>query len=386
MIPAAAAVFLDYASLMVVMPLLPLWSRHLGATPVLLGALLTTYAAAQLACMPALGALSDRYGRKPVMVTSLALSATSFALIAVADSLPVLFAARIVGGPGASIVGAAHAIVSDRVPTARQARAMGCLGAAVGAAHAVGPALGGALTHFGPSVPMWVAAALSAGNTVITWALLPETRRGSEPDTSRAPTLRWRELLRDRRIRELTAIALILGCVTATLETVLVLFVHRTLGWGQSPIAWLRAYHGAVAIIVQLWIIGRCAARFGERRVALGALAVTGVGLVVLGLGATAVPILLAVGFIAIGTGLISPLLATLFSFASPPSNRGAVLGFAHGLTVVAHLFVPLTAGAAFTWSIGSPFLVAGLSCALGACLLAANSRTLLIPREATNE
>ncbi|OBI76830.1 hypothetical protein A9X01_03265 [Mycobacterium asiaticum] len=380
---AAAAVFADYTSLMMVVPLLPLWSRHLGATPLLLGALLTAYAAAQLASTPVLGALSDRHGRKPIVIASLALSASSFALIAVAGSLAMLFVARIVGGFGASVVGTAHAIVCDHVPAPRQARAMGCLGAAIGAAHAVGPALGGALTQLGPSVPMWVAAVLGVVNTVMTWALLPETRRETTPDAACEPAPRWRKLLRDNRLRHLAATALLFGCAIATLETVLALYIHTALGWGQSPIAWLRAYQGTVVMVIQLCIVGRCAARYGERRVALGALSVVGAGLVVLGLSTTAVPVLFAVGLIGIGTGLVSPLLATLFSFASPASSRGAVLGFAHGLTVVAHLIVPLTATAAFTWSIGTPFLLAGLSCVLGTCLL---TRTIQFPRTALSE
>ena len=370
---ATVVVFLDYLSLMVAMPLLPLWADRLGATPLTLGALLTAYAAAQLACAPALGALSDRYGRKPVIVVSLALSAVSLALIALADSLAMLFAARVVGGLGASFVGAAHAIVADRVGPERQAQAMGYLGAAIGTAHAIGPALGGALTQLGPSIPIWAAAMLACGNTVFTWTVLPETRR--QPGNTRTGVtmpVQWRELLRSDLIRRLAVIALILGGVGVTLETVLVLFTHRALGWGQTSNAWLHAYHGAVVVIIQLGIVGRCANRFGERRVVLGALGIAALGLILLGFSTRPAPVVIGVGLVGMGTGLVSPLLAALFSRASPPEDRGAVLGFAHGLTALDRLVIPMAASAAFTWFIGSPFIVAGLLCMLGTWLVTA--------------
>lgn len=376
-----AAVFLDYASLMVAMPLLPLWGERLGATPLMLGGLFAANAVAQLACAPVLGVLSDRYGRKPLIVLALGLSATSCALIALADSLAMLFAARIVGGVGASIVGAAQAIVADSVHPARRAQAMSYLAAAIGAAHAVGPALGGALAQLGPSVPFWGAAALGCGNMVMTWAVLPNSRRrGNGAHDVSATVAQWRELWRSGPVRRLAAVVLIFGCVIVMLETLLVLFTHHALGWSQAPNAWLRAYHGAVVVAVQLGIVGRCVARFGERRVILGALPVAALGLVLLGFSTTAVTVIIGVGLIGVGAGMISPLLATLLSFVSPPENRGAVLGFAHGLTGVAHLIVPLAASAAFTWSIGSPFMIAGLLCLLAVCLLAAGNNSAFDP------
>jgi multidrug resistance protein len=177
LVVVTAALFLDFVSLTLAMPLLPFWAQQLGATPVLLGAMITAYAVAQLGFTPVLGALSDRYGRRPVIVISLLLSGLSFALTALASSVAMLFAARIVGGLGASIVGAAQAIVADRIPPREQARAMGYLGAAIGLAHVAGPAVGGALSTIGATVPFWVAALLAFGNTLMICCWLPETHR-----------------------------------------------------------------------------------------------------------------------------------------------------------------------------------------------------------------
>jgi multidrug resistance protein len=363
------ALFLDFVSLTLAMPLLPFWAEQLGATPVVLGGLITAYALAQLAFTPVLGALSDRYGRKPVIVLSLLLSGASFALTALAGSLAMLFAARIVGGLGASIVGAAQAIVGDRVAPREQARAMGYIGAAIGLGHVFGPALGGALSTFGTTVPFWVAAALGFGNVALIWTLLPETHRRVSP-VDAAPNAPWTTLIRSTAMRRLAVIALLFALVTVTLETVLALFTSRTFGWVAVENGWLFAYLGIVVVVMQLGIVGRLAQRFGERRLLFVGLNVTAIGLLLLGVSAALVPAVVAIGLIGVGSGLISPLLPTLFSFASPPELRGAVLGFAQGLSGIGRLTGPLIAGGLFTIEIGLPFLATGLLCVLGAFLL----------------
>ncbi|MGH3563843.1 MAG: MFS transporter [Mycobacterium sp.] len=364
-----AGVFLHFTCWRLMTPLLPLWASRLGATPLVVGALLTGYAAAELASTPVLGTLSDRFGRKPIIVISLGFSATSFAMTAFAKSLPMLFAAQIVGGLGAAIVSVAQAMVADWAHPGRLAQAMGYLLAAIGVASAVGPALGGALSTLGPTVPFWAAAALASGNTVMMWAILPETRRRGSTASSVSAAVRWRELLRSSWIHRLAVTALIFGCVIVTLETVLVLFTNRALGWAEAPNGWLFAYLGAVVVVMQLGVVGRCATRFGERRLLLGGLAVAAAGLVLVGVSPAAAPIVIGVGLIGIGVGLIAPLLPTLFCFATPAENRGAVLGFMQGIIALARLVSPLMATAAFTCRSGHHLSWSGcFACSVSAC------------------
>jgi multidrug resistance protein len=362
------ALFLDFVSLTLAMPLLPFWAEQLGATPVILGGMITAYALAQLAFTPVLGALSDRYGRKPVIVISLLLSGTSFALTALAGSLVMLFVARIIGGLGASIVGAAQAIVGDRVTPREQARAMGFIGAAIGLGHVFGPALGGALSTLGITVPFWAAALLGFGNAAMIWAWLPETHQRLAA-AEQGPKTRWTALVRSAAMRRLAVIALIFALVTVTLETVLALFTSRTFGWVAVQNGWLFAYLGIVVVVMQVGIVGWLAQRFGEQRLLLAGLGITAAGLLLLGVSAALAPVVVAIGLIGVGSGLISPLLPTLFSFASPPEQRGAVLGFAQGLSGVGRLIGPLLAGGLFTIGIGLPFLAVGVLCLLGAVL-----------------
>lgn len=143
--------FLDFVGLTMAIPFLPRWAERLGAGPATVGVLATAYALAQLTFTPVLGTLSDRHGRKPVILASLVLSAASFALTAVAASVPALFVARVVGGLGAANVGAAQAVVSDLTPPSGRARAMGTAGAAIGFGHVTGPVAAGSSSGSGRS-------------------------------------------------------------------------------------------------------------------------------------------------------------------------------------------------------------------------------------------
>lgn len=364
------ALFLDFVSLTLAMPLLPFWAEELGATPVMIGGLLTAYALAQLAFTPILGMLSDRYGRKPVIVISLLLSASSFALTALAGSLAVLLLARVIGGLGASIVGAAQAIVADRVAPRDQARAMGFIGAAIGLGHVFGPALGGMFSTLDTTAPFWMATLLALINVALIWVFLPETQMIGTTTPWRSPNTPWRSLIRSGAMRRLAVIALIFALVTVTLETVLALFTSRTFGWVAVENGWLFAYLGSVVVGMQLGVVGTLATRFGERRLLMAGLGITAAGLLLLGVSTALLPVVVAVGLVGIGSGIVSPLLPTLLSFASPPQLRGAVLGFAQGLSGVGRLGGPLMAGGLFTMGAGFPFLVSGLLCLLGAFLL----------------
>ena len=363
-------IFVEFSCWKLMSPLLPLWASDLGAKPVMVGVLLTAFSAAELSCTPALGAFSDRFGRKPVIVASLSVAAVSFAMIALAKSVALLLAAQIVGGFGTAVVSVGQAAIADSVQPGRLAHAMAYVAGAIGAAHAVGPALAGSLAGFGPTVPFWAATALAAGNALMMWALLPETRRRQAVAGTAPPRARWRDLLRSNWIRRLAITTVIFGSVIVTLEAVLPLFTRDMLGWGGVPNGWLFAYLGLAVVAMQLGVVGRSATRFGERRLLLGGLAVAATGLVVLGAGGTAAPVIVGVGLVGVGAGLIIPLLPTLFCLASPVQNRGAILGFAQGLIALARLVVPLIATATFTWSVGAPFVVVGLLCLLGAGLL----------------
>src|SRR5881398_303231 len=172
----ALTIFIDFAGFGIVLPLLPFWAERLGAGAVGVGLVLTIYALAQFIFTPVLGALSDRYGRRPVILASLLIEAFSLALSALAGSLAILLVARFIGGLGASNIGSAQAVVADVTPVESRARGMGLIGAAIGLGFVVGPALGGLLASFGSTVPFWAAMIVALANALLVLRFLPETR------------------------------------------------------------------------------------------------------------------------------------------------------------------------------------------------------------------
>lgn len=359
-----AAVFAEFTCWKLIAPLLPLWAARLGAHPLQVGLLVSAFAAAELGCAPLLGTASDRFGRRPVLLASLAASAASFTLIALAHSVPVLLAAQLLGGCGAAVVSVGQAAIADRTPAPRLAQAMAYLAGVIGVAYVAGPALGAGLSLRAPGLALAAAAVLAAVNTVVAAVLLPETHPGGARTGGAA--VRWSALLARPGMAALAAATLIFGSVIATLEAMLPLFTRAALGWAEAANGALFAYLGAVLVLMQFGVVGAAARRFGERPVLLGGLVVAGTGLLVLG-GAGpaggAAAVLAGVGLVAAGAGVVIPLLPTLFCLTGPPGAHGSVLGMAQALTALARLTAPVAAGVVFDRAAGAPFLAIGLGC-----------------------
>src|SRR5579885_1338266 len=181
----ALTIFIDFTGFGLIIPLLPFWAEHLGANSFGVGLLLTAYALAQFLCTPVLGALSDRYGRRRVIFLSLCLEVVSFALTALAGSLPALLLARVIGGIGASNIGTAQAVVADVTPPEKRAAGMRAIGAAIGMGVGVGPAITGLIAAHRETTPFWVALGMALINALLVLSLLPETRKRQESE--RAP-------------------------------------------------------------------------------------------------------------------------------------------------------------------------------------------------------
>jgi multidrug resistance protein len=379
----ALTVFIDMTGFGLVLPLLPFWAERVGANAFGVGLIVAVYALAQFIFTPVLGALSDRYGRRPIILASLLIEATAFALTALAGTLPLLLVARFIGGLGASNIGSAQAVVADVTPPEQRARGMGMIGAAIGLGFVVGPALGGALGASGSALPFWVAMGVALVNAALVLRFLPETRRSRTTalttDQAAAAEHRsgvallfggWQRAMRHPAVARLVAINFLFTLAFTAMETVFPLFTQQTFGWKAAQNGYLFTYVGVLIVLMQGGLIGRLVKRWGEQALLVGGLALLAIGLLALPFSQQVALLLVSLGLLSIGDGAVTPTSSALLSLASAAEAQGETLGFAQGLAGLGRMIGPLAAGLLFTLGgEGLPFLAGGLLCVLALLL-----------------
>jgi DHA1 family tetracycline resistance protein-like MFS transporter len=374
----ALTIFIDFAGFGIVLPLLPFWAERLGAGAVGVGLILTLYALAQFIFTPVLGTLSDRYGRRPVILASLVIEALALALSALAGSLAILFVARFMSGLGASNIGSAQAVVADVTPAERRARGMGLIGAAIGLGFVVGPALGGLVAPLGPAVPFWVALLVALANALLVLRFLPETRRretacATGPFTTRGMggvLAGWRWVLRNRAVGRLVVINLLFTVAFTAMEAVFPLFTQHSFGWKAIQNGYIFTYAGSVIVLMQGGLVGRLVKRWGERRLLIAGLGMLAAGLAFLSWSTNLALLLVALGIVSIGDGAATPVVSALLSCAGPPTRQGETLGLAQGVAGLGRILGPLAAGSMFALGgPGAPFMLGSVLVVLAALI-----------------
>lgn len=374
----ALTIFIDFAGFGIVLPLLPFWAERLGAGAVGVGLILTIYALAQFIFTPVLGTLSDRYGRRPVILASLVIEALSLALSALAGSLAILLVARFISGLGASNIGSAQAVVADVTPVERRARGMGLIGAAIGLGFVIGPALGGLLAPLGPAVPFWVAMLVALANALLVLRFLPETRRretacATVPFTNRGMggvLAGWRWVLRNPAVARLVVINLLFTVAFTAMEAVFPLFTQHSFGWKAIQNGYIFTYAGIVIVLMQGGLVGRLVKRWGERSLLIAGLGMLAAGLALLSWSTNLALLLVALGIVSIGDGAVTPVVSALLSFASPPTRQGETLGLSQGVAGLGRIIGPLAAGSMFAiGGPGAPFILGSVLVVLAALI-----------------
>ena len=358
-------VVIDLIGFGIVVPILPLWAEDLGASATVIGFLAASYSAMQFIFAPLLGRLSDRYGRRPVILISLLGSAISSFMIGFANSIILLFVARILNGISGASYSTAQAYVADITTKENRARGMGLIGAAFGIGFIIGPALGGLCALVDKRLPFFVSGALALANMAIAWKRLPETDRRPAAPGGRLAFLR--RAIADRTVGPLVVITFLGTFAFTGMETTFSLLGRRRFDFDLTKASLIFAFIGIVAAVLQGKLIGPIVDRMGERRVmnlgivltaaALGLLAVT-----------TNVVALFPVAALLAASGLVFPTVTALVSKASSDDEQGAMLGVLASASGLARAIGPVAAGALFDWAIPAPYLVgAGL---FALCLL----------------
>ncbi|HEX9637405.1 MAG TPA: MFS transporter [Acidobacteriota bacterium] len=344
-------VFVDLIGFGMVLPLLPLYGHRYGASSLLLGLLLGSYSFMQFIFAPLWGRLSDRRGRRPILLIALAGQALGYLLFGLARGLAVLFVSRILAGICAANIATAQAVVADITPAEQRARGMGLIGAAFGLGFILGPAFGGLLLQIGPTWPGLAAAALSTTALILTWLRLPETlaRREPTPPQHRAPL---KALLGGLRIPGLGGVILmgfLLTLAFSGLESTFALLVDQHYHFTPRAIGLTFAYLGILSALIQAGLIGRLSARFGERALVVFGLGLTAVGMAIIPAAPNATALLGLLPILAIGMGLTSPALSALASRLAPAGAQGGTLGAYQSAASLARIVGPVWAATGYS-------------------------------------
>jgi DHA1 family tetracycline resistance protein-like MFS transporter len=341
-------VFIDLLGFGIIIPLLPFYAESYGANAFTVGMLGTSYSLMQFLFAPVWGRWSDRIGRRPIILLGLLGSCVSYLALALATSLALIFAARILGGIAGANIPTAQAYIADITTPENRARGMGLVGAAFGLGFIFGPALGGVLTHLGPSAPMWTASALCFGNFAAACFLLPESRWTREVRRNTGRLDLFRRSFARPKLLLLLLLYFIISMAFSSFEATFALFSERRFGFTAANIGYVFAFVGTVLAVVQGVLVGRVVRVVGEHRIVPAAVAVLAVGLGLVPL-AQSIPMLLAAcGALAVGMGFNSPALSSLVSRMTDPNDQGGVLGLAQSLASLGRIVGPAWGGFLF--------------------------------------
>jgi len=390
-------VFIDLIGFGMVIPFLSFYAREYGASGTTVGAVVGIYSIMQFFFAPIWGRLSDRIGRRPVLLISLTASCLGYLLFGLARGLVVLFISRIIAGAGGANIGTAQAYIADTTTDAQRAKGMGLIGAAFGMGFILGPPLSGILSTVGLHhhlagnlIPGLTAAGLSFTALIIAFIVLAESKPPDlQPRSGLPPQFDkriWSELVH-RKLLGLIMLALFLMLLSvAGMETSVTLHARDRFHFQQIDLAYFFLFMGVIVAVIQGGLIGRLARALGEKTlVAIGTASYT--------IGLALVPEVWRVGwlyvvafFISIGTGLCYPSLTSLVTKTTPRKEHGSMLGIATAVGSLARFIGPIFMGFLYDLAAARGAFFGGAILTAAAFVVALSMRRLPLLQEAASE
>jgi len=371
-------VLVDVMGLTIILPLLPFYAESLGATPSTVGLLVSAYAICQLVAGPPLGQLSDRVGRRPVLLVSQVGTFIGFLILASARSLWVVFLARVIDGLTAGNLTVAQAYISDVTGPENRAKAFGIIGVAFGLGFLVGPAVSGYLAQFGNHYPILAAAGLSFTSILATYFLLPAVSPHMRPAYEKGPS--WRAYLdafRDTKLGPMLwqffaftfAFSMFISGFALFAER---RFIYNAAPFGPKEVGYVYAFSGLVGVLIQAGGIGPLVKTFGESRLVQMGFTTMAVGFVLMS-GVFYIPyLLLAIALLTFGFAILRPSLTSLITNRVARTRQGMVIGLMQSLMSIAQIVAPVFAGILIQHQFLSTWAWAGgLVCGIGLSLIA---------------
>lgn len=334
-------IFVNLVGFGIIVPLLPFYAERFGASGLTIGLLFGVFSFCQLVASPLLGEWSDRYGRRPVLIFSLAGTVVSFVMLAMAQTITMLFLARIVDGLSGGNISTARAYVADITEPKDRSRAYGIIGAAFGLGFILGPALSGILAPISYTAPIWAAAGITAIATLMAMFWLPETVHRTTASTG-MPFKSLGPLLRRPYVRRVLLIDFIYWLAFAVFQTTFALFVARRFGFDAAKTGYFFAAFGLLGAVVQGALIRPIVARLGDKPTFILGLGCSAFGLIAATLTHSVSLFAVALIPLALGIGFGHPTISTLVSRAARQDEQGRVQGAASAIESLGRTIGPV--------------------------------------------
>lgn len=359
--PIFMIVFVDVLGLGITIPVLPLFAQNqLGAAAWQITTLTSVFFAAQFIASPFLGRLSDRFGRRPVLIVSQAGTLTALLINGFAPSIGFLYLSRVIDGLTGGNITVAQAYLTDVTDEKNRARGLGLINAAFSLGFIFGPAFGGLVaSQFGPRVPFFIAAVFSFTTIMLSTFLLPESltperRRHEQHLAARHPRASVGAVLRTPSIALILLVAFGSQFGFFLFQTVWVLWAQRLLFPNEAEaqvsqaVGLIATFIGVVGIATQVWLVGPAVKRFGELRLVLAGNSARIIAFGTLALFPVLYSVFVAVPLISMGGGLAMPAIIALLTYAAPPNARGQVIGLNQSASALGSIIGPILAGVLF--------------------------------------
>jgi DHA1 family tetracycline resistance protein-like MFS transporter len=350
----------------IVIPIIPLYAQRFHASASEATLLIAVYSGAALIFSPLWGRISDRFGRRRVLLVSLVGTAVGSLLTGLAGGLVLLFIGRVIDGASGSTVSVAQATVGDLATDGQRARLFGLLGAAFGLGFVAGPAIGALAAVGGPRVPFYVAAGIAGLNALVAFRRLPETHRLPETGLAGGAPVRSHPTLRSEGVAPLLIVSFCALSAFSAFEATLALYGHRHFGLGIGSSAGTFAVVGIALVVVQGGLVRPLVARLGEERTLDVGLGANVVGLALFAFArswALAVP---ALAVLTVGQALVQTTMASTLSGRAGPDRRGQLLGLQQSAGGLGRVVGPAFGGALLgTAASGAPYILGAVLCAV---------------------